>query len=161
MAVTNKKKPVEKKAVVKKTKQELQLAKDYARTLYLGYDLSQKEIAERVGVSDNSITAWKEEGKWDGMRKSLLTTKSEQLNNLYNILETQIIKVKELGDKATPANADMISKLTASIKNLETETSSGQLIEVGMQFIRFIQGIDLDAAKIITSHFDTFIKSKL
>lgn len=62
------------------------LDKDYARRLFLDGN-TQKEIAQRLGRTEKTIGKWKEEGKWEDLRKSLLVTKDKQLTSLYNQLD--------------------------------------------------------------------------
>lgn len=41
-----------------------QQKKDYARTLYLKDNLTQQEIADKVGVSRQTIIRWMAAGQW-------------------------------------------------------------------------------------------------
>lgn len=103
------------------------------------------------------------DNEWDKLRKSLLTTKPEQLKYLYNQLDAihKHIATKEEGKRyADSKEADIISKTTTSIKNLETETSLGQVIEVASAFVRFVQKESLDDAQKITIWLNSFIKDK-
>jgi len=73
-------------------------AKDYAKTLYVREDLHQKVIAERVGVTEKTLGKWINEGGWRKLRTSLLTTKENQISNLYGQLEkiTEEIKTRTI-----------------------------------------------------------------
>ena len=42
-----------------------QQKKDWAKTLYLRENLTQQEIADRVGVSRVSVSNWIRTGKWE------------------------------------------------------------------------------------------------
>jgi DNA-binding XRE family transcriptional regulator len=139
--------------------------KEWAKMLYIRNELTQKEIALKVEVSEKTLSKWANENdnEWDKQRKSLLTTKPEQLKYLYNQLDAihKHIASKEEGKRyADSKEADIISKTTASIKNLETETSLGQVIEVASAFVRFVQKENLDDAQKITGWFNAFIKEK-
>lgn len=175
------------------------LDKDYARRLYLDGN-TQKEIAQRLGRTEKTIGKWKEEGKWEDLRKSLLVTKDTQLASLYSqldklnkeiqsrpvvydipekLLKAIVVKDKDgneklelppydptefpvkIGNTPTSKEADIISKLTASIHKLETETSIGEIIDVAKQIISFTQSVNLQDAKLITEYFDMFIKQKM
>jgi DNA-binding XRE family transcriptional regulator len=63
--------------------------KEHAKILYLHptETLTQKEIAERVGVRPNTLSAWIEKGGWEKLRKSLLTTRQNMIGDLYDQLE--------------------------------------------------------------------------
>jgi transposase-like protein len=135
--------------------------KEWAEMLFLQGDVSQKEIAAKVGTSENTITKWKEAGNWDKLRKSMLTTKTEILRNLYNILDKINGKLKEEDSIGDTKIADMYVKYTAAIKNLETETSIGQIAEVARMFVNWLQTIDPQFALTVLNHFDKFIKEQL
>lgn len=62
-------------------------AKEYAKTLFVKEDLHQKIIAERVGVTEKTIGKWITDGGWKKLKTSLLTTKDNQIANLYDQLE--------------------------------------------------------------------------
>lgn len=135
--------------------------REYARVLFISGNHSQKEIAERVGVTEKTLGKWIEEGSWHKLRKSMLTTKQTNLGLLYDQLDwlNLDISVRDL-KVATTKEADVLIKLTAAIKNLETETSLGEIIEVARGFIEFVRTQDLDLAKKITIFFDLYIQMK-
>lgn len=67
--------------------------KEYAKMLFLSQNQTQKEIAERVGVTEKTLTKWIAEGGWEKLKKSLLVTKANQLAMLYDQLEWQNIHI--------------------------------------------------------------------
>lgn len=69
-------------------------AKEYAKTLFVKEDLHQKIIAERVGVTEKTIGKWIIEGGWKKLKTSLLTTKDNQIANLYDQLEKINTEIK-------------------------------------------------------------------
>ena len=135
---------------------------DYAKLLYTTTDLSQKEIAEKVEVTQKTLGKWVNEGLWESLRTSLLTSKTDQIRRLYDILSkvTTAVESSEGGIGDTKM-ADMMIKYTAAIHNIETETSAGQMFETGMQFIRFVQKDNVELAKTVGSYFDAFIQQEL
>jgi DNA-binding XRE family transcriptional regulator len=136
--------------------------KEWAQMLYTSTDFTQKEIALKVGVSERSMSKWVNDGQWDKLRKSLLTTKAEQMRFLYDQLSELNKHIRDKEQKfANSKEADSILKITAAIKNLETETSVGQIIEVATQFIRFVQSDSIEKAQDVTGLFDLFIKERL
>lgn len=68
---------------LKKTEQ-----KEYAKFLYTEKNLTQKEIAAKVGVTEKTLTTWinANEGEWKKLKKSLMTTKAQQITKLYDQL---------------------------------------------------------------------------
>ncbi|MGZ3753590.1 MAG: hypothetical protein ACXVAY_01445 [Mucilaginibacter sp.] len=136
--------------------------REYARVLYVSENLSNKELAERVGVTEKTIARWIEDGDWKRFRKSLLTTRQNQLNLMYDQLDWLNLEISMRDIRvASSKEADTIMKLTASIKNLEVETSIGEIVEVARDFIDFVRKTDLEMAKKITSLFDMFIQNKM
>jgi len=135
---------------------------DYAKTLYTTEHLTQKELAERVNVTEKTISRWIEKGGWKKLRKSMLVTKQHQISQLYDQLAylTEIIATRDY-KIADSKEADVLSKITSAIQKLEVETSIGQIVEVARDFVDFVREIDLDEAKAITALFDSFIQSKM
>jgi transposase-like protein len=138
--------------------------KEWAMHLYTADELTQKQIAQKVGVNENTVGRWVTEGNWDKRRKTLLVTKKEQLSMLYDILEKltqEGKKALEDDDPTTNPNADAIIKITAAIKKIESETGIGEMIDTLKDFISFVQQEDFEAAQTINRFADTFIKDRL
>lgn len=141
-----------------------QQKKEWAKTLYLKENLTQQEIAERVGVSRVSVCNWARAGKWEEQRTALTLTREEQVRALYRQVANinKAIEEREEGKRfATPAEADIIGKLSKSIKQMETEVGIADIISVSTKFIEFLRPIDLEKAKEVTRLMDAFIKSVL
>lgn len=135
--------------------------KEYAKLLFTRESLTQKEIAQRVGTSENTISNWVNAGKWETLRRSLMVTKDEQLSQLYRQLELLNIDIENAKGYPDSAQADVISKLTKAISQLETETNIGQIMEVCKELISYIQQDDLELAKELTVACQSFISAKL
>lgn len=58
----------------------------------------------------------------------------------------------------TSREADTITKLTNSIKKLETETNVSDIVEVGKRFLVFLRQIDPDKALEYMPLYDAFVK---
>lgn len=136
--------------------------KEFAKSLYIGGGITQKEIAGRISVTETTLTRWIKVGKWDSLKKSLLTTKQNQLGFLYDQLDFLNTDISKREFKvAYGKEADTIIKLTAAINRLETETSIGDTVEVARNFIEFVRPQNLELAKTITDLFDVFITAKM
>jgi transcriptional regulator with XRE-family HTH domain len=136
--------------------------KEFAKSLYIGGGLTQKEIAARISVTETTLTKWIKLGKWDSLKKSLLTTKQSQLSFLYDQLDFLNTEISKREHKvAVGKEADIIIKLTVAINRLETETSIGDTVEVARNFIEFVRPQNLELAKTITDLFDVFITAKM
>lgn len=137
---------------------------EWAQQLYCDGGTTQKAIANKVGISEKTMSKWVDKYNWETLRKSLLITKQEQLSRLYDQLDniTTEIRDRDTGKNyATPAEADTIVKLTKAIEQLEEETNMADVFEIGKQFITFIQQVDFEKSKEIVDLYDGFIKHKL
>src|SRR5437868_14506798 len=95
-----------------------------AKILFTREKLEQKIIAKRIGVSERTISNWVTAFNWKSLRNRLLVGKEEVLNDLYEELEelSTHIKSRAVGERfSNSKEADVKIKLTASIRNLETE----------------------------------------
>lgn len=139
--------------------------KELAKLLFFQTDLTQKEIAERVDVREATVSSWVQKESWNRVRKSILATRQRELGRLYDQLEAlnNKITLREEGERyANNKEADIMTKLTASIRQLETETSLAQIIDVFTKFNEFIRKLDgLDAAKQMFTYQDAFVKSMM
>ena len=136
--------------------------KEFAKSLYISGGITQKEIAARVSVTEKTLASWIKKEKWESLKKSLLTTKQNQLAFLYDQLDFLNTDISTREYKvAAGKEADTIIKLTAAINRLETETSIGDTVEVARHFIEYVRPQDLELAKTITNLFDVFITAKM
>ena len=141
-----------------------QQKRDWAKTLYLRENLTQQEIADRVGVSRVTVSNWVNKNKWEEQRTALTLTREEQVRSLYRQVAaiTRAIEERPEGERfATSAEADIIGKLSKSIKQLEMEVGIADVVSVITKFIEFLRPVDLQKAKDITSLADAFIKTLL
>jgi transcriptional regulator with XRE-family HTH domain len=138
--------------------------KEWAGMLYLKENLTQAEIADKVGVSKVTLCKWVKKEKWEERKAGITLTREEQIKNLYRQVAeiNEAIAAKEKGKRyATNAEADTLSKLAGAIKKMETEVGIADVISVGTRFIEFLRPIDLEKAKDVTRLFDVFIKQCL
>lgn len=135
--------------------------KEYAWLLFKEGVLTQKVIAQKAGVSEKTITEWKDKEQWESKRRSLYNTREDILVDMYLIFENTKNQIKEKGGIANSKDADAVLKLSQSIKNLETETSVGQIYEVAKGLIQHVQKLDFEKAKEIIDYVDSFLKEKL
>lgn len=136
--------------------------RDLAKHYFIHDNLTVKEIAERVKVSEKTIVRWSNEDAWKKMKASLLTTKDTQIRLLYDQLANlnEAIATRE-NKTATTTEADQIIKLTRAIKTLEVETSIGEFVEVSRALLSHVKQFeDMEFVKRLTKHLDAIIMSK-
>lgn len=139
--------------------------KELAKTLYISdHGITQKEIAERVGVSEKTIGKWIKNDNWEKLRTSLLLTKEAELARMYEQLRelnTSILKKEEGERYANSKEADTMVKLTSAIKALETDVSAAEAMETLKGLINMVRVEDQTLAKSITKWADIYVKTLL
>ena len=138
--------------------------KEWAKTLYMRENLSQQEIAERVGVSRVTVSNWVRAGKWEEQKAGLTLTRQEQVANLYRQVAeiNRAISARAEGERfPNSKEADILGKLSAAIRNMEQETGIADIISVLTGFIEWLRPFDLEKAKELTRLADAYIKDKL
>lgn len=140
--------------------------KELAKLLYMNFpELSQKQIAERVGTTEKSFTAWKNAEHWEDLRCSFLVTPDQELRRMLaqiNELNTRIM-TRPVGERfANAKEADALVKITAAVKNLTQEGDMPDIIAVARKMISWLQKHeDLEQAQQLTRLFDAFISDQL
>lgn len=138
--------------------------REYARMLYIKENLTQADIAERTGVSRQTINKWIKDGHWEDYKASYTMTRDQQIANLQRQIAAMndAIAARGVGENfATPAEADTINKIAQAIKKLESETGLSDIISVGIQFLDFIRPLDLEKSKEFTRLWDQFVKKHM
>lgn len=137
--------------------------REWAQLLYTKENLTQKEIAERVGISVQTMSKWVTKFKWDELKVSLTITREEQLKNLYRQLSEMNKAISERdGNKyPTAAEADTITKLANAIDKLETETGLNEILSTFKEFLNWLRKFNLEEAQRLVPIFDDFVKTKL
>ena len=82
---------------------------EYAYLLYM-QKVPQKEIAERVGVSQQTLVKWKEDGGW-GLKRAARTVSRDQ------IINKTLMKINEMLDSEEGFNGDEFAKLASQLEN--------------------------------------------
>ncbi len=121
--------------------------------------LQKKEIAEKLGVSVQTITNWAKNDHWDSMKKNLLTGKKQRLSELYDELAefNRMIQEKEGYKVASSAEADARRKLITDIKELEQRYNIAQTTQVAMDFCDFLKPLEPEMANKVVDYFNAFI----
>lgn len=138
--------------------------KDWAKLLFIKDNKTQKEIAQIVSVTEKTLSKWVNDNKWEALRSSFVITKEQELRRLYIQINelNNFINEKEEGKRfATNQEADILSKLAAAAKNLESETSVADIINVFMDFLDWLQKVDFAKSQEIAEVQDNYIKYKL
>lgn len=138
--------------------------KEWAKLLFTKENLTQGEIAERVGVSRITINKWINTDNWELLKVSITITREEQLKSLYRQLAelNTAISDRPKGERFPNASeADTISKLANAIKKMETDVGLSDITSVFGDFLKWLRTFDSEQAKLICPVMDAFVKSKL
>jgi len=88
-----------------------QVEHDLAKILFINDDVSQKEIAERLTLTEKTVGRWVKEGNWEKEKTSLLVTKESQITSLYSQLQSVNDEIK-----TRPIVRDIPNHLTKPMK---------------------------------------------
>lgn len=138
--------------------------KEWAKTLYLKENLTQQEIADRVGVTRVTVNSWINKEKWEEQKTGITLTREEQVANLYRQVAeiNRAIADRPVGERyANSKEADILGKLSSSIEKMEKDVGIADIISVLTGFIEWLRPVDLEKAKDLTKLADAFIKDKL
>lgn len=147
-----------------RTKLTMQQKKDFAKILITKERLSQKEAAERVGVSAVTMNKWHQSEGWEKLQRNFLITREEQMANLLNELVAINEHIKTFAEGKQFADSklgDVRRKLVKDIKELETKAALPEIIHACHGLMEFIRKVDLEKAQEMSKYVDGFIKSKL
>jgi transposase len=135
--------------------------KEWAKTEYVVKNLSQKEVAEIVGVSAVTMNKWVKENNWDELRRQMLVTREKQLSRLYAQIDelTRAIENRPEGERyANSKEADTLNKLTSAIRAMETEASLADVVEVSKRVLNWLRPLNGAKAIELSGIFNDFIK---
>ena len=138
--------------------------RQWAQLLYTKERLTQKEIADKVGVSAVTVNRWVDRYDWKTIRDSYIMTKENELARVRGQLTAlnDMIIARDPGDRfPTSTEADIQVKLSATIKNLTTEVEIDEIIDVSIDFLNWLKPIDFEKAQEVTELMDVFIQFKL
>lgn len=137
--------------------------RELAQVLFLQGGMQKKDIAEKLGVSQQTITAWAKADNWETLKKNLLTGKKKILSQLYDELEefNRMIQDKKDYKVATSKEADARRKLIKDIKDLETKYNIAHTTQVAMDFCEFVKPLDYELAQTIADYFSAFIQEQV
>jgi len=138
--------------------------KELAQLLYTRNNLTQKEVAKKVGISENTMSRWVNDGNWDALKTSITATREEQLRRLYLQLAeyNTAIESREQGKRyPNSKEADAMNKIAFGIEKLERETGAVDILNVSKKMLDWLRRFDLPKAQELSALFDAFLKDNL
>ena len=123
--------------------------------LFMNTDFSQKEIAEKVGVSEVTVSKWKSEGLWGELKGAGTITPRRIIANIYN-------EMHDLSLKGANINADKLVKLAAAIEKIsDRKLSVSHYINAFKDLTTFLFERDPELAKRSNLLMQEFIQGKI
>ena len=121
------------------TKKDNENKRELAKMLYVGGS-EVAEIAERVGVSRQSVSAWINKNGWKELRAARSITRPELVNKLLLTINNLIEDVNT-GDDPTSVSglADKLVKLSSVIERLDKKANIVQTVDVFMAFSDWVE----------------------
>lgn len=149
------------------SKIEIARAKDYAKNLYTKSNVTtQKELAERSGISEKTIGNWIRDENWETERSGLMFTRDFELKRLYKqftTLNDAIATRPPLEQYPTPSEADTLTKITASIDRLDKKESWKNSSETLMALVNFVRSGDttkeMEITRLVMKWADLYLKT--
>lgn len=135
-----------------------------AKSLYLEGNYTQEEIAEKVGVSRQTVVRWAKDDAWQELKTSMSITPEQliqQMQQQVAEVNRNIMSRPEGSRYATPAEADAINKLTTAIKKLQEDVGISDIVSVCMRMLTWLRAVDVELAKTFSNLMDAFIKDQI
>lgn len=113
--------------------------KEFAELLYM-QGAPQNVIAEKVGVSKNTVSAWAAAGCWGEKKVAQSLTRKQVVNNVLRSINNVAENLGQTKDlMSVGCSSDQLSKLAATIKTLDKEVSVVDYMECFMNFGHWLE----------------------
>lgn len=136
--------------------------KEWAKLIFLKEDVTQQEIADKVGVTRITINKWCKE--WEHLKINMLQTREECINMTLTYLKNldETINKRDPAERfPTAKEADTRRKLTSDLEALEQEVGVRDIYNVFRGFLEWLRDADLNKAKELSDYCDAYIKEKM
>lgn len=148
--------------------------KEIALDLYLHTDLTQKEICDRIGWTEQTFSKHKQKDNWDILKGATTVTAEKLVARLYRHLDEITTppppRSRRKDDdeeedeffKWRMPSADELNKIASAIEKLETKrVTISHHINSFKEFTTWLSGKDVELTKVINKLQDEFIKQKI
>ena len=103
---------------------------EYAYLLYM-QRVPQKEIADRVGVSQQTLSKWKDDGGWELKRVARTVSRDQIINKT-------LMKINELLDREEDFNGDEFAKLSSQLEKIKGGYTMDDVADILTKFGDYI-----------------------
>lgn len=144
----------------KSSKDKLEDKKHLAKILYVDLKLSQTEIAERIGSNQPQISRWVMAEGWDALRTANQITPKQLAIDLYRHINKINQHVLEQERIINPSETDQISKLTATIRELDKSQDLATFVQAFEEFLQFMSKNDEALSAALPDYIYSFLTQK-
>ncbi len=131
--------------------------KIWAETLYIRRNFGLDLIAYTLSETKEIIEDWVKEGQWEKKRLSLVTSRTIQLECLFQLLDVATKKVLDHKTDLKVSDAELILKYTKAIKNLQTRQGLSEVLDAFDEYFVWLQREDCPLAIQVGATYDSFI----
>src|SRR4051812_26605101 len=125
--------------------------KQQAKEMFFQSGMTKTDIAEKLGVSRRTIYQWSIDGNWENLRqsaRSMPTVLAEKCYYLISLLTDQMLRKGELTPVITPAEVNMLSKLTNIVCKLRKGSTVSENMETFTFFLERMGAKDPELAEM-------------
>ena len=121
--------------------------KGLAFILYMETDMSQKEIADQLDTTEQTVSKWANADNWK-QKKAVDSLSPDKLVREFYTMAFEIReKARDEGRPITSAEADALVKLASAIDKLDRKVSPSIVTGVFMRFNNRLREQDLELLK--------------
>ena len=134
--------------------------RNLAQQLYFNSEMTQKDIANYVDVTEKTMGEWVEKNGWREQKSAMQVTSQRVIQGMYGELKQidDMIKAREIGQQfANSKEADARMKLIKSIQMLQKNVLLPQYVQVMIAFVDYLQQADMNVAKQVNSYITDFL----
>lgn len=140
--------------------------REAARILFME-GVEQKQIAQIINVSENTVSKWANLEGWKDTRMRIEIRDQTSEERVRELIEYQLECLKRIKDKhmedqsfslLKAGDIDSLQKLFTTIKR--PELKFGDIVKIIREFTDFVSKSDLDLAKQLVDISNTYINEK-
>lgn len=121
-------------------------------------NISQKELAQNYGISEQTISDWSQWGNWKQRREEYKSSAKNSLEQLKKLLSEKIALILKTDvEDLDQQGVNQIIKLQRAISELEDKNTLGHTMQALYEFFSFLRGKDFGLAKQLKSYIEEFL----
>jgi len=135
----------------------------HAKNLFLDTNLTQTEIAAKVGVNRRTIRLWSQEHNWENLRRSSRHLPSMVAEKCYYLIDqftTHLLSANNVISTFSSKDADAINKMASAIKKLKARSAINESMEMFNFFIEDVKRKDEKMAEAISPFIEDYFTNR-